>query len=398
MNSKKVIKRAVAISLITILVLLVGLLVFLSHGITESTRKWALPMISARTGLEIRVERVSANPLAGSVTLHGVHVANPAGFDKADMLFLRRGSVTLGLRDLLRGGVTGIRKARVNDGLLTVVRNADGDVNVSEMARAVQRATTHGPTPDAPEQEESPANGAQPASPFRIGDAAAKLLTTYVDHKLFPTPVQLSLHLDVRLQNIATRGPADALSGAVSARAVMAGKDDRGTVQLHGMLGPVADPPRLSFVASAKIEDLSVGILRLLAEQQELKLGWVSGSLNLQCDNGVFDTEKSALRLTFHNTGFTGRMKEKMQGMEKLERFTMIAPISGTLAEPQIDVQAALQQAMLGDEVLGAVLRHVMEQGGQPPQELRESDEDRIKKGKSFDLDKFIREIRRGPK
>ncbi len=394
MNRKKVIKKTAAISAIVILVLLVGLHVFLSHGITESTRKWALPMISARTGLEMRVEQVSANPLAGSITLHGVHVVNPQGFEKADMLFLRRGSVTVGLLDLLSGSVTGIRKARVNDGLLTVIRNAEGNMNVREIGRAIQRVAAPIATPSS--QEENPATGAQPVSPFRIGDAAAKLLTTYVDHKLFPTPVQLSLHLDVRLQNIVTCGPANALSGAVSAHAVMAGKDDRGTVQLHGMLGPVGDPTRLSFVASAKIEDLSVSILRLLAEQQELKLGWISGSLNLQCNDGVFDPEKSALRITFHDTGFTGRMKEKMQGMEKLDQFTVIAPISGTLAKPQVDLQAAMQQAMLGDEVLGAVLRHVMEHGGQLPPELRESDEDRIKKGKSFDLDGFIRKIRQG--
>ncbi len=398
MNRRKTIKTLVGILAIVFFVLVMGLQVFLSQGLTGSLQNRVLPLIRARTGLDASVDRVSANPLAGSFTLHGVHIANPPGFEETDVFFLPRGSVTIGLLDMLKGGASGIRRVRASDGRLTVVRNSNGAFNVRELWRAFQRASVaNQPAAATPSGDDGEASSSG-RSGFRVNDFRAKLLARYVDHVLQPTaPVRLSVHLDVRLRNIVNQGPSDILSGAVSARGVMTGKDERGVIQMHGMVGPIDNPARLSFVASAKIEDLSVGFLRSLAAEQDLKLGWVSGSVNLQCAGGVFNPEKSGLRLTFHDTGFTGQMKEKMQGLEKLDRFTVIAPIGGTLTDPHVDVQGAIQQAMLSDEVLGAVLRHVMEHGGEAPRDPRGGDENQIISGKSFDLDKLMREIRRGP-
>ncbi len=398
MNRRKIIKMLAGILTIVFFVLVMGLQLFLSQGLTRSIQNRVLPLIRARTGLDASVDRVSANPLMGSFSLHGVRIANPPGFDETDFFFLSRGSVTIGLLDMLKGGAAGIRRARASDGWLTVVRNSDGAVNVREIGRAFQIAAVANKPAAATPPGDDGAESSSIRSGFRVDDIKAKFLARYVDHVLQPAaPVQLSVHLDVRLRNIVNQGPPDVLSGAVSARCVMTGVDDRGVIQLHGMVGPVDDPARLSFVASAKIEDLSVGLFRSLAEEQDMKLGWVSGSVNLQCNDGVFDPEKSGLRLTFHETGFTGQMKEKMQGLEKLDRFTVVVPIGGTLTDPRVNVQGAIQQAMLSDEVLGAVLRHVMEHGGEAPRDPRGGDENKIKSGKSFDLDGFMREIRRGP-
>ena len=62
------------------LVVLLGLHLFLQHGLTKTMREVVLPRIKAKTGIDARVGRLSINLPSGILYLDDVAVKNPDGF------------------------------------------------------------------------------------------------------------------------------------------------------------------------------------------------------------------------------------------------------------------------------------------------------------------------------
>jgi len=62
------------------MVILLGLHLFLQHGLTRTMRDVVLPRIKAETGIDARVGRLSINLPNGILYLNDVAVKNPDGF------------------------------------------------------------------------------------------------------------------------------------------------------------------------------------------------------------------------------------------------------------------------------------------------------------------------------
>ena len=103
-------KKAIIIVLVLIMAVVIGLQLFLAYGLTDSLRQWVLPMAKDRWNLDVTLERVSVNLLGGSLSIHGVQVINPPGFDDPSMITMKRFKLTIGLL-ALQGAVGGIQWA-----------------------------------------------------------------------------------------------------------------------------------------------------------------------------------------------------------------------------------------------------------------------------------------------
>lgn len=399
-------KRFVIALFLIVAVAVGGLQLFLAYGLTDIVRRQVVPGLKEQFNLDVDVDRVSVNLLAGDVTLHGFQVANPEGFGDERMIRVRRSSIAVSLPALLKGKKVDILRARAKDGQVQVVRNSEGHVNVRDAGRALLDVSAAPVRPWAAPDEEAARPDPEPREigDFRIRDVDARFQVQYDDHTLLARPMALCIDVDLRMNNIANHGPPDILSGTVAAHGRIVENGNSGSFKLQGIVSPVIDPERISFTASIRIEDVRLMALKEFVEEQGLIHDSASGRLNLKCDRGIFDPEKSELRLTFHDIGFTERLRKRMMGLERLESFTIVAPVRGSLAAPDLDIKGAIRESMLSDEMAAIVLKSIMEQQDGPALDLMkdmDSDADEIRKGtgriRGGSLDQIIREIRRGP-
>lgn len=395
----------VLLALIFIAVGIVGLQAFLAHQLGCTIRERAIPAIKERLNLDVSFEKVGVNLPAGDMTLHGVRVANPPIFVSEDMVYFRRGSVRLDPLDFLRGEAANGLRVHIKDGLLKLIRDRDGRLNIREAARGFHQAKRV----LAPPSSESGAEDESAISRFpnfNIRDATASFLVLYTDLRLHEQRPSASARVNVTLKNLSNHGPADQLSCAVALRGEIVGNGS-GVFELHGVASPIRrDASQISFVASVTIHDLALDILKALSEERGLKHESVSGTLNLKCDGGTFDADKSELTLAFHDVRFTGEMAGKTMGLESLPSFTIAAPIGGNLRDgPDVDFKSAVQRGMMSDETLGAVVEGIRKQqnSSELPDESSAGaeyilDGKKLKKERRFDLRKIIEEIRKGPR
>lgn len=409
---KRAIKKVIVGVLVVVVVVIAGLQVFLAYGLTGSLRKWVLPLVKERLNLDVSVDRMSVNLLAGAITIHGIQVANPPGFEEADLISVRRCGLDVGLLALLGGGIAEIQSASVKEAQLIVVRNKEGKINIQEVSEMLQRALPDAAPPsDSPEpdlDEDQPSADEQGKIPdFKIDSMDLQFFLHYIDHELFKDPFKLSIELRSELKNITNYGDEEELSGAINMHGSIIAEGGGGRFDLDGRISPIVDPTRVSFIVSGIIEGVGLDVFKVLAAKQGLTKGSVSGRLNLRCDKGVFDPEKSVIRLTFNDIRFTKEMQAKMQGIEGLESFTIVVPVEGTLINPQIDIESAIMQSLFSEEVLSAVLKNVVEKQGGVSGLLKGvgvdvgSGKDIIKKskgGRSFDIKGILRDVREGTK
>ena len=156
-------KKTLIIIVVLLVAVVIGLQLFLAYGLTDSLRQWVLPMAKDRWNLDVTLERVSVNLLGGSLSIHGVHVINPPGFDDPSMITMKRFKLTIGLLALFRGGIAEIEKATIQDASLSVVRNREGVLNIEPALEAIHAAMSN--TPPA-----APGEAPPPVEPHRTSE------------------------------------------------------------------------------------------------------------------------------------------------------------------------------------------------------------------------------------
>ena len=395
-------KMAIALAVLVLFAAgVIGLQSFLARGIGEIIRSRAIPAMKERLNMELAFDKVGVNLLAGDLTFHGVRVANPPEFD-ADMIYFRRGSLKAGAWSLFRGDAD-ILRARIKDGQLNVIRNADGRLNIGEAAALFQPA--HGDPPHSGADSDAESRNESSSLPdFRLRDLAASFRLRYMDRALLDQPAAFSASVNLTVKNLANHGSPGQLSGAVAARGRIV-ENGSGSFHLQGLVSPITNPAAMSFVVSVKIEDVALDFLQALSEEKGLKHESVSGALNLKCDGGVFDPDKSELRLTFRDIRFAGDMARKTMGLEGLESLTVSAPIGGDLASgPDVDIESAIRKSMMSDEVLRQVAEGIEKRQagttGEPESPGSDAGDDlegkKLKRSRDFDLHEMIEQIRGG--
>lgn len=361
-------KKTLIIILVLIVAAVIGLQLFLAYGLTDSLRQWVLPMAKDRWNLDVTLERVSVNLLGGSLSIHGVQVINPPGFDDKSMITMKRFKLTIGLLALFRGGIAEIEKATIRDASLSVVRNREGVLNIEPALEAIHAAMSNAP-PAAP-------GAAGPATPggaaphvqkipdFAIRQMEVKTRLQYVDHKISEPPFRLGLDIQVRLKDITNYGQDDVMSGTINLLGQILTTDRKCAFDLNGRIAPIKDPTLLSFDLTGSIQTIDFNNFQDLAKRCGFEKGQISGTMTLYCQQGVFDTEKSILHLTFNKVKLTKEQQEQFGGIPFPETFKALVPVKGTLTNPQIDIQEALMKTLASKDTFDAIIKGVLEAQG----------------------------------
>ncbi|MBU4211616.1 MAG: AsmA family protein [Kiritimatiellae bacterium] len=361
-------KKTLIVIVVLLMAAVIGLQLFLAYGLTDSMRQLVLPMAKDRWNLDVTLERVSVNLLGGSLSIHGVHVINPPGFDDQSMITMKRFKLTIGLLALFRGGIAEIEKATIRDASLSVVRNREGVLNIEPALEAIHTAMSNAPAA-AP-------GAAGPATPGdatphvrRIPDIAirqieVKTLLQYVDHKISEPPFRLGLDIQVRLKDITNYGRDDVMSGTINLLGHILTTDRKCAFDLNGRIAPIKDPSRLSFDLTGSIQTIDFNNFQDLAKRCGFEKGQISGTMTLYCEQGVFDPEKSVLHLTFNKVKLTKEQQEQFSGIPFPETFKALVPVKGTLTNPEIDIREALMKTLASKDTFDAIIKGVLEAQG----------------------------------
>ncbi|MDD5679272.1 MAG: AsmA family protein [Kiritimatiellae bacterium] len=360
-------KKTLIIFVVLILAAVVGLQLFLAYGLTDSLRQWVLPMAKERWNLDVTMESVSVNLPGGSLTIYGVQVINPPGFDDPNMITIRRFKLKIGLMALFRGGIAEIEKATVRDVSLSVVRNREGVLNIEPALEAIHAAMTNVPAA-APGEEVPATSGVKPhvrkIPDFAIRQMEVKTRLQYVDHKISDPPFRLSLDMQVRLKGIANYGRDDVMSGTINLLGHILTNDRKSAFDLNGRVAPIKDPTRLSFDLTGSIQTIDLKNFQELAKRCGFEEGRISGTMTLYCQQGVFDPEKSILHLTFNKVKFTKEQQQQFGGIPFPETFQALVPVKGTLTNPQIDVREAFRKTLASKDTFDSIIKGVLDAQG----------------------------------
>lgn len=144
--------------------------------------------LAARTGFEVTVERLTANPFTGTLEARGLVLANPRGFAVRDFLEVRelRANVRMGS---LWSEPWLVDSLLVDIATVTLVKRADGVTNVDAWQQAAIAVS-------------SSATAAKPAPParpsWRIGELTLRVERLVTVDAAAPAPGRAERRLDFR--------------------------------------------------------------------------------------------------------------------------------------------------------------------------------------------------------
>lgn len=397
------IKKIIIAVVILLVLLVIGVQLFLQHGLTDVMRRYVLPEAREKLKVDVSLEKVSVNLLAGSFSVYGVQVASPPGFQEADIMLLKRFNVGIGIPTLLKGGIIKIRKAVVKNGIITIARNNEGRLNIEPLlgARGQQPPGTGVSAPASPPP---PASGKKDVM---IKSMDVKSLIRYVDHQLAVSnnsesaeePFRMGLNIRAKLKDVANYGNEEVLSGSVNLRGTLMVQDQECAFDVKGRLAPIVDPMRLSFDVSGSIQEVDIRDFNVLTREHGIESGFVCGTATLLCKKGVFDSDKSILRLTFKQIRLTEEKRAQIPGGRLPESLKLVIPVQGTLENPEIDFDEMLKKTLLSPNMFESVLKGMLQDHGKT-REKDQSDADspfkkaaKAPKKKLNNLDKAVKDI-----
>jgi len=357
-------RKIVLIALILCVILVTGIQLFLAYGLTNSLRKWVLPAIKTKYQTDVSVSRLSVNLLGGSLNVHNIKVANPPGFDEPTMLFIERCGLKVGLPALFKSGSADIHKTVLKDVILTIARNKNGALNLEPLLSAMHEArNSQAPAAEAQpapaeQREKNVSQSAFPNITIKKMEMIAKL--NYLDWQI-GQPFKLAIEMNLQLSNIANYGFDDSLSGIINLHGNILENDKKCAFDLNGRISPIPDPLLVSFDLAGSMQTIGLKTFKGLIENIGLQDGNVSGTITLVCRKGQFDPEKSVFRLKFSDIVLTPEKTKGMSGIPLPSSFNVLVPVTGSLANPQINVADAFFKTITSEDMVDSIIKSIVD-------------------------------------
>lgn len=357
-------RKIIAFVLLIVVALVVGLQFFLAYGLTDSLRKWVLPVVKERFNADLSVNSISVNLLGGTLSVNGIKLASGPGFDEPVMFAVERCGLKVGLPALFRAGSADIQKAVIKNANLNIVRNKAGVLNLEPVLEAL-RATPGGARAAA---EPAPAAGGRDETPPQARDLPNIIIkkmessarVNYRDWQI-GQPFQLGLEIDLRLSNIANYGLDDSLSGVINLHGNLLENHKKCAFELNGRISPLVNPLLVSFDLSGAMQTADLKTFKGLTDSLGFQDGKISATANLVCRQGQFDPQKSIIRLKLSEITLTPEKAEKMKGIPLPSSFDVPVPVTGPLANPQIDIGAAFIKTITSEAMVDSIIKGLVD-------------------------------------
>jgi hypothetical protein len=349
---KKILKILVGV-VIVVAVLLIGLQVFLNRGLNPVVQK-ALPQVSESLGLDAAVENVSINLFGGSLEVKNVKLGNPQGFKEPSVFALDSTSLDVSLRALL-DGIVQVSDASVKNAKITIVRNAAGAVNLTEIQKQLPKSDVPAETEAKPQTEQKEDKESKPEAAesvkipkVQIDKLAFNTLFEFVDYKTTNAqPNRLGIDLSIDAADVVTFGELPEEEwGALNIKGGLHEKPDQFVVDIKAKVAPLTDPAALSFRAEGSIAAMDMTELGDVSQEIGISAESADIAITLIVDKGVFG-KGSKMVAALRNAELVGDLKKKNKKAKLPPNISITIPVSGTLANPKINIVQAVTSSLL---------------------------------------------------
>ncbi len=356
-------------------VILLGLHVFLQFGLTKTMRGVVLPQVKEQTGIDVRVGRLSINVPNGLLYLSEVEVRNPEGFLLENLASIDRVEVAVDIPSLLKRKLIKVKKVEVENALLNVIRNQDGEINLERLQAGLPAPAAPAPSEPGDTAPEEPVPGEATRLPELLLEALqCNAQLRYIDLKL--NEVDIALELSLTGSDLSTLTAADAPWGDLEISGSLGDDRTRFVTALNLHLAPLTDPNTPSFDLTGRIMEIDPRVMNKIYKELRIRSAPFGLEPDLHCRAGVF--EDSVLMLTMRDIELHERLARDLGGMSTIGLLKFGVPLEGPLRKPRADVKAALLGA-LGDNA-GSVLKSALlgaaaKEAGldEPPESLAEA-------------------------
>jgi hypothetical protein len=279
----------------------------------------------------------------------------------------------VGIKNLLMGEGADISEVRIDNAVLTLVRNPDGSLNVVDLFRESRGddsprkpSRPSEPRPD-PDPEKSQDGAGEPLPPILIRDARINTTIRYIDHAISEQPLEIELQNRLTLQNVGTQSTEDSEWGTLSLTGSLAGNRELSVSDLEGRLAPIPDDPmKASFDLSGTISRIDIEPFTNEMRKADFRCEAISLDLDLVCREGEFDSDVSSIRIVAHGFEPLDSLARRLpDAMSRIERLVVPLPIAGPLSKPRLgDFTAALVHAFaaLMQENAGSIGKQALEE------------------------------------
>ncbi len=323
------------------LVILLGLHLFLQFGLTKTMRDVVLPRIEAETGIRVEVGRLSLNVPNGTLYLKDVELRNPEGFLLENMVSIDRINVEVAVLSLLKQKPIRVKNIEVENALVNVIRNKDGEVNMSHRKEK--------PPEPPPGGEPSKSPSAEAVLPELLIEALhCNAKVRYLDFKI--DELDLVLELGLAGSNLSTCKDPAAAWGELSLTGSLGSQRTRFVTDLKLRLAPVVDPETASFDLTGKVLEIDPRILAKVYSDLGIRSAPFALDPQIHCRKGLFSD--SAITLNITDIVLEDKLADRVGGMASIKGLRFNVPIEGSLQDPEVDVRKVLRSALGGNSQL----------------------------------------------
>jgi hypothetical protein len=349
--------------IIVVIILLALVEIILRVALTPLYRKALSPVIEQQLGCRSSLQRGWAS-LLGTVGVDKLIIDSPADFPSEPATLVVGGfQAQIKVGEALQGRYH-LPEVKMRDTAIAIVRNAAGALNTAEIRDAIDRLqpaqssppatstpseTLPGPAPDA--HGETPL-AATPSDlpPLLVDNAAADVDLIIADYKANPeAPFRIDLALQARATEISTVAFGHTNWAHVTLSGAIRQAPDAYQTKLVLDLAPLGDAMAPSFQLTGEIARIDMSEMGRIQDEIGITSSNVVLSIEITAKDGVF-VKGSQITARMMDARLAGEHAAKYPKLTLPPNLSITLPLTGTVAQPSCDIQAA---------IIGSVLKNV---------------------------------------
>jgi len=362
-----------------------------------------VPKVEQALNIDVDVGGISLNLLGGSLRLSDVKLGNPDKFSEPTIFSMDKLIIDLGVMSTI-GGLPEVTKARIDDAVITIVRNNENKINAKQISDSLPSPEPSDEQPEVPDSEDEKDDDTAPSAPATqqpgelpklvIKDASIDTMLEYIDYKLRDEVTRIALRASITAKDLTTVGGGDQRDGSIIIAAHLDGKPDLYVTNIEAAIKPIVDPAKPSFVIDGSIAaiDLTQPEMASIWEKAGVQADSASLRVHVKSVDGSYQQPESVITIILKNCRAAGSVLAKNPDMPIIPELSISIPVKQTVSAPDFgDIQSIIGNALLQNlannpEILKDLLMKQMKKGDS--KDGSETD-DRLQKEVDRGLKKF---------
>ncbi len=327
----KLILRIFGTLLIAIFIIYI-LFMFTLNGILTT---WVYPSVEKQTSVQIQSSSASYNPVSGWMRVSNIKIANSSNFEEPNLAVIPVFELKLKPASLFGRGPIVIERTRIDQGIVNLIRNKQGVLNVQEIQ---QNLTSSGEMSEIkvvllPAVKD-------PKEPIEILVNIFEINSDirYVDHQM--PDLNVLMHMAVSGEQLSTVPSHE--WGSIQIMGELLSDRSSFNTQISMRMAPITNPQKPSFDLEGRVLEIDPRLIAKASDKLGIKMAPFGVDPRIVCRAGQLDGSEVAIRL--HDVIFS------IGGnITKVNQLQFAVPLSGTLQNPTFDLTMVFREAVGGN-------------------------------------------------